>query len=108
MDRVRFRDLKPYEVVDSLDDLKGPFHEPIRLPIWVRWIDDGDIDVTELGGARLAYQALLAEGTTEIQAQLINKDRLLQVWPHLILDSRVRDLWEGRFPELRCSPHPWG
>ncbi len=101
MERVRFRDLKPYEVVDSLDDLKGPPQGTIRLPIWVRWIDDGDIDVTDPGGVRLAYQALLAEGTAEIQAQLINKDRLLQVWPHLSLDSRVRDLWEDRFPQLK-------
>lgn len=101
MERVRFRDLKPYEVVASLDDLHGPAEGTIHLPIWVRWLDDGDIDVTDLGGARLAYQALLAEGTDEIQAQLMNKTILLRLWPQLSLDSRVRDLWEERFPELR-------
>lgn len=100
MDRVRFRDIKPYEVVDSLDDLHGPAQGTIRLPIWVRWLDDGDIDVTDLGGARMAYQALLAEGTDEIQAQLMNKNTLMRLWPQLSLDSRVRELWEGRFPEL--------
>lgn len=100
MDRVRFRDIKPYEVVGSLDDLRGPAQGTIRLPIWVRWLDDGDIDVTNLGGARMAYQALLAEGTGEIQAQLMNKNTLMRLWPQLSLDARVRELWEGRFPEL--------
>lgn len=100
MERVRFRDLKPYEVVGSLDDLRGPADGTIRLPIWVRWADDGDIDVTDLGGARMAYQALLAEGTAEIQAELINKDTLLRLWPQLSLDVRVRELWESHFPEL--------
>ncbi|WP_231443619.1 transcriptional regulator [Brevibacterium zhoupengii] len=101
MERVRFRDLKPYEVVASLDDLHGPAKGTISLPIWVRWLDDGDIDLTDLGGARLAYQALLAEGTDAIQAQLMNKEILLRLWPQLSLDSRVRNLWEERFPELR-------
>lgn len=102
-ERVRFRDIKPYEVVGSLDDLHGPAEGTIRLPIWVRWLDDGDIDVTDLGGARMAYQALLAEGTVEIQAQLMNKSTLLRLWPQLSLDSRVRELWESRFPELTCA-----
>lgn len=68
--------------------------------MWVRWQDDGDVDVTEPGGARMAYQALLAEGTGEIQAELLNKATLVRLWPQLNLDARVRDLWESRFPEL--------
>lgn len=75
MDRVRFRDIKPYEIVDSLDDLAGP----AQGTIWVRWIDDGAIDVTDLGGARMAYQALLAEGTAEVQTELMNKDVLMRL-----------------------------
>lgn len=103
MDRARFRDIKPYEVVGSLEDLHGPAQGTIRLPIWVRWIDDGDIDVADLGGVRVAYQALLAEGVEEIQAQLMNKHTLIRVWPQLSLDSRVRELWETRFPELMAA-----
>ncbi|MBU8579978.1 transcriptional regulator [Brevibacterium luteolum] len=79
MDRVRFRDIKPYEIVDSLDDLAGLAQGTIRLPIWVRWIDDGAIDVTDLGDARMAYQALLAEGTAEVQTELMNKDVLMRL-----------------------------
>ena len=100
MDRIRFRDLKPYCAVANLDELRGPESGVIHLPIWVRWQDDRDVDISDLGGARMAYQALLAEGTEEIQAELLNKDVLQRLWPQLHLDQRVRDLWETRFPEL--------
>lgn len=49
----------------------------------------------------MAYQALLSEGTAEVQTRLLNKRLLIAVWPELSLDSRVRDLWESRFVELR-------
>jgi hypothetical protein len=99
--RQRFRDLKPYEVVDSLDDLQGPAAGSVHLPRWVRWQADGEVDIDDPGGLRMAYQALLSEGTSEIQAQLLNRRLLTIVWPTLNLDNRVRDLWEGRFVELR-------
>lgn len=99
--RARFRDLKPYDVVASLDELRGPARGPISLPRWVRWQADGDVDVDDPGGLRMAYQALLSEGTAEVQARLLNKQLLITVWPSLSLDSRVRDLWESRFLELR-------
>jgi hypothetical protein len=99
--RIRFRDLKPYEIVDSLDDLRGPATGTIHLPKWVRWQDDGDVDIEDPGGVRMAYQALLAEGTSEIQAQLLNRGLLIAAWSDLSLDSHVRELWEGKFSELR-------
>lgn len=99
--RVRFRDLKPYDVVASLDELRGPARGAISLPRWVRWQADGDVDVDDPGGLRMAYQALLSEGTAEVQTRLLNKLLLIAVWPELSLDSRVRDLWESRFVELR-------
>lgn len=71
--RQRFRDLKPYEVVDSLDDLQGPAAGSVHLPRWVRWQADGEVDIDDPGGLRMAYQALLSEGTSEIQAQLLNR-----------------------------------
>ena len=52
MDRIRFRDIKPYCVVTSLDDLRGPERGVIHLPHWVRWQDDKDVDISDLGGAR--------------------------------------------------------
>ena len=49
----------------------------------------------------MAYQALLAEGSAADQERLLNRRRLVEMWPLLNLDRRVLDLREGRFPELR-------
>lgn len=61
----------------------------------------GRVDLDEPGGTARAYQAVLAEGTVEDLAAVLNRDRLTVVWPELILPRRVRQMWESRFPELR-------
>lgn len=98
--RVRFRDIKPYEIPATWESIRGPYRGVIELPIWVRWQDDRWVDIGDQGGLRMAYQALLAEGTAEIQAELLNCDRLLETWARLSLDIRVSQLWETRFPQL--------
>ena len=93
--RVRFRDVKPCHAPTTLDALRGPSHG-------VRWQEDRvGIDVDDVGGRRMAYQALLTEGRVAEQERLLNRDRLIELWPVINLDQRVRDLWETRFPELR-------
>lgn len=100
--RVRFRDLKPYYAPESLEALRGPYHGRIDLPHQVRWqADRRGVDIDDPGGRRMAYQALLAEGSAADQERLLNRRRLIEMWPLLNLDRRVLDLWEGRFPELR-------
>lgn len=100
--RVRFRDTKPYDAPESLDELRGRYDGTIDLPHSVRWQADRlGVNVSVLGWRRMAYQALLAEGTADEQRRLMNRDRLTELWPTLNMDRRVRDLWEGRFPELR-------
>lgn len=75
----------------------------IHLPHRVRWQDDKDVDISDLGGARMAYLALLAEGDEVFQVELLNKTDLLRLWPQLHLDRRVRGFWEVRFPELAAG-----
>ena len=100
--RIRFRDLKPYCAPESLEALRGPYHGRIDLPHRVRWqADRRGVDIDDPGGRRMAYQALLAEGSAADQERLLNQRRLIEMWPLLNLDQRVLDLWEGRFPELR-------
>ena len=105
--RVRFRDIKPYEAPVSLDELRGPYDGPIDLPHAVRWQADRlGVDVLDESWRRMAYQALLAEGLAEEQRRFINRDRLIETWPLLNMDQRVRHLWEDRFPQLRqAAPH---
>ena len=102
--RVRFRDVKPYSAPMSLDELYGPYDGMIDLPHAVRWQADRlGVDVSVVGWRRMAYQALLAEGSADEQRRLMNRDRLVEIWPILNMDRRVRDLWEGRFPQLRVA-----
>lgn len=100
MNRVRFRDIKPYAVVDDLDELQGPRTGVIELPHRVFWQHDTRFDLTTFGGARTAYQELLAEGQKKDLVQFLNRELLVRIWPQLRLDPRVRELWESRFPEL--------
>lgn len=102
MRHLRFRDVKPIEAPASLDELQGPAIGAVTLPLRVRWVPgDRTYDVGETGGARVVYQAVLAEGTVEDQRRFLNRDRLIQVWPDLNLDQRVVRLWGGRFSQLR-------
>ncbi len=99
--RVFFRDIKPYAIVDSLDQLHGPAGGTVALSHSVLWAPGGpDVDLDEPGGIGLAYRAVLNEGTVEDLVQIVNRGRLLEVWPDLMLARRVREMWESRFPEL--------
>lgn len=99
--RVHFRDLKPYSAPGSLDDLRGPSTGVIELPHSVYWQARRRMDLGARADVRTAYRALLAEGLVEDQIEAMNRDLLVDVWSELTMDQRVRDLWEGRFAELR-------
>lgn len=100
--RVFFRDVKPYEAPESLDELRGPAGGVVELRHSVLWAPGGrHVDLDEPGGVGLAYRAVLSEGTVADQAAVMNRDRLTEVWDELLLPRRVRELWESRFPELR-------
>jgi hypothetical protein len=103
-DRIFFRDVKPYEAPDSLDELQGPRGGIVELPHSVLWAPgDGRVDLDEPGGLGLAYRAVIAEGTVADQVKVLSRDRLTEAWGELMLPRRVRQLWEGRFPELRVA-----
>ncbi|WP_230673253.1 recombinase family protein [Rathayibacter sp. Leaf248] len=98
--RVFFRDVKPYEIPGTLDELIGPSTGLLELPHHIYWGPDSTVDLDTTGGVTKAYQALLNEGTATDQTALLNREILLAVWPVLTLPDRVRLLWEDRFPEL--------
>lgn len=103
-ERVRFRDIKPYFVPNSLTQLRGPYDGKIKLRKVVLWAPgDNVVNLDTTGGCHLAYQALLAEGKLEDQIQGLNRRRLIEEWPNLNLDLRVKELWEEKFPELRAT-----
>jgi hypothetical protein len=100
-DRVFFRDIKPYETPETLEDLRGPAGGPVTLPHTVWWAPGGgQIDLDSPAGLRMAYQAVISEGSAADQVELLDRHLLLGMWPRLVLPVRVRSLWESRFPEL--------
>lgn len=102
--RVFFRDVKPYAIVDDLDQLRGPAGGVVELPHSVLWAPGGPyVDLDEPGGRGLAYRAVLAEGTVEDLVRVLNRDQLIAMWPELLLPRRVREMWETRFPELQTA-----
>jgi hypothetical protein len=102
--RVFYRDIKPYDAPDQLEQLQGPRSGPVEVPINVYWGPrhtfnlDNESDVIE------TYQAALREGRVIDQEELLNHALLVEIWPELMLPVRVRELWEGRFPELSAIP----
>ena len=102
--RVFFREVKPFAVVERLEQLQGPDGGLVGLPHSVLWAPGGDqVDLDEPGGTALAYQSTLAEGRVEDLERVLNRRRLIRVWSQLMLPHRLRVLWESRFPELSAS-----
>lgn len=76
----------------------------VELSQSVLWAPGGGrVDLDEPGGTALAYQAVLAEGSVEDLEHILDPRRLMAAWSELMLPSRVRELWEPRFPELRTA-----
>lgn len=101
--RVHYRDIKPYDAPEHLDELRGPPAGRIVLPINVYWGPNSEVDLDSESDVVKAYQATLREGRVVDQVGILNKDLLVQIWPALMLPVRVRELWESRFPELAAS-----
>lgn len=101
--RVFYRDMKPYDVPDQLNDLHGPRSGRIELPLNVYWGPQATVDLDTLSDVVKTYQAALREGRVVDQVELLNRDLLVEVWSELLLPDRVRDLWESRFPELTSA-----
>jgi hypothetical protein len=67
----------------------------------VFWSPERSVDLDIPGGITMAYQAILSEGTSKEQEDLLNENVLYRYWNDLVLPVRVRTLWETRFPALK-------
>ncbi|MDO5617950.1 transcriptional regulator [Kocuria sp.] len=102
--RTYFGDVKPYAVPGSLAALQGPSSGIITLPLWVYWAPgERSFDVGTHIGAKQVYTAVLSEGALDEVCKMVNLQRLVQVWPTLVLPRRAQTLWEQRFPELKAG-----
>lgn len=103
-DYVPYGDRKPYVVVDTLAELRGPTNGTISLPHHLDW--SGNAEYVLDRPARLAsmYRTVLAEaGTKDDLRNWIDGALLVELWPSLWLPSQLRSVWEDRFPALATA-----
>jgi hypothetical protein len=97
-----YGDHRPYpDPPARLTDLTGPTSGLIDLPITIDWGPKRLYDMAEDSDRRIVYERVLREAATADEvAHFVNGVVLVEVWPRLFLPRRVRDIWQGRFPEL--------
>jgi hypothetical protein len=100
--KILFKDVVPYDTPSSLDALNGPASGEIELPLAIYWGPRRRYALSDDRDLRSAYQALVRDGTTQAQEDMLNEVLLLRVWSALVLPERCRRIWEDRFPNLRA------
>lgn len=96
-----YAEVRPYEVVDSLEELHGPEHGVIRLPLALAWGGRTEFDLDDAYDRAAVYKIILEEGAQQHLRELISRRLLISAWRDVLPARPVRALWEGRFPELR-------
>jgi hypothetical protein len=96
--RARYQGRLP----STLDDLAGPRHGMVQLPLHVAWSGMTAFDVERPGRCRSMYHIVLTDGQREDIIAYINRHLLVSQWPILrrLVGRVVRDVWESAFPEL--------
>jgi hypothetical protein len=90
-------------VAIRLDDLAGPVHGMVELPLRLFWFPDRDFDLDEPGMLAWVYQTVLREAASADDLAFLNGDRLAAIWPELFLPKGVRQAWEEQHPVLRAA-----
>jgi len=96
-----YAETRPYEVAGSLEELQGPEHGVVALPLELAWSGRTEFDLDDDYDRAAAYKIVLEEGAGRHLRQLINGRLLVEHWREVLPARPVRALWERRFPELR-------
>ena len=96
--RARYQDRLP----GSLDDLTGPAHGTVLLPLQVAWSGQAAFNLDQPKPCMHMYRIVLAEGQRDDVAAYLNRDLLVRQWPVLrkLISPTVRNVWESAFREL--------
>ena len=97
-----YGDHRPYpDPPARLADLTGPADGRIELPTTIDWGPRRTYDLARDADRRVVYERVLREAATTAEvARFVNGAVLVEVWPRLFLPRRIRENWQGRFPEL--------
>ncbi|MER6621298.1 hypothetical protein [Streptomyces sp. NPDC000931] len=96
--REKFRRRLP----KSLDELRGPMHGVVDLPLHVAWSGITSYDLGKPRQRMGLYRTVLHEGLDDDLPRYLNQDLLLELWPVLrtLVGRSVRAVWEDAFPQL--------
>ncbi|QKZ24284.1 hypothetical protein [Streptomyces chartreusis] len=101
---------RPLQVVTDLSQLRGAATGAVQVP------DEladaalaGEVDVNDSGRCSLLYQRAMVHGSSTLQTDVLNSNRLVQLWPDLVHDlpSAITQVWQQRFPELVDRGAAW-
>ncbi|WP_406185607.1 hypothetical protein [Streptomyces sp. NBC_01006] len=87
---------------ESLDELHGPAHGVVELPLHLAWSGMTSYDLGKPRQRVGLYRTVLHEGLQDDLPLYLNQDLLLQLWPVLrtLVGRTVRTVWEDAFPQL--------
>ncbi|MGW4103798.1 hypothetical protein [Streptomyces sp. NPDC004976] len=87
---------------EGLDELTGPAHGQVELPLHVAWSGLRAYDLDRPRRRMSLYRTVLAEGGRQDLLAFLNRDLLASQWPALrtLVSRHIRDVWEDAFPEL--------
>ncbi|MFC4465555.1 hypothetical protein ACFPH6_13615 [Streptomyces xiangluensis] len=96
--RVRYAGRLPV----SLEDLDGPVHGQVGIPLHVAWSGLRTYDLDQPRQRMSLYRTVLAEGQHDDLVSLLNRDLLISQWPTLrtLVSRHIRKVWEDAFPDL--------
>ncbi|WP_343443427.1 hypothetical protein [Micromonospora schwarzwaldensis] len=91
-----------HRIPTSLDDLRGPDHGHLSLPVRLAWSGLTDFDVDDSGQRLTLYRTLMDCGQREDIVRYVNPILLRADWPRIrrLTARRVIALWESRMPGL--------
>ncbi|MEU6770310.1 hypothetical protein [Streptomyces sp. NPDC046759] len=100
-DLALYREKFRLRLPESLDELQGPTHGVVELPLHMAWSGMTSYDLGKPRQRMGLYRTVLHEGLRDLPHYL-NRDLLLQLWPVLrtLVGRTVRTVWEDDFPQL--------
>ncbi|MEW2426184.1 hypothetical protein AB0911_37485 [Streptomyces nigra] len=86
----------------ALEDLVGPRHGQVDLPLRIAWSGLRTYDLDRPRQRMSLYRTVLAEGQRDDIMAFLNSDLLRDQWPQMrtMISRQVREVWETAFPEL--------
>ncbi|WP_055534424.1 hypothetical protein [Streptomyces graminilatus] len=102
--RARYADRLP----DSVEDLIGPAHGKVPLPLHIAWSGLRSYDLDRPRQRMSLYRTVLAEGQRDDLVTFLHRDLLIEQWPVLrtLVSRHIRTVWEETFPELMRRHRP--